>query len=535
MASSALNGQCASPGFAAGVVAAIRTRPRAEDRSGSVGKHDPAVEMNALSAAIGRATAELQALADSAEGEAVEMLGFQIAMLEDEALCEPALAAINQGAAAADAWLASLDAEIADYEGSEEEYFRARAGDLIDMRDRVLDALQGASSASLPPGSILLADELTPSRFLMTDWRGGAILLRGGSTTSHVAMLARARGVPMVIGLSNSDLDGRPVLIDAAQGLVLVDPSNDEALQFEQKRGASAAREAAAMQFLNRPAATRCGAPIKTLINIGDVCELDGFDPIFCDGIGLVRTELLFEGKSLPSEDEQVDIYTRILRWADGRPVTFRTLDAGGDKPIAGLTPEGESNPFLGVRGVRLTLTRPDVFLPQLRALARAAILGDVEVMIPMVSVPSELEAARALLHQACAELTAEGVAHRLPMLGMMVEVPAAALTLDLFDAAFLSIGSNDLTQYVMAAGRDIAAVATLADPAHQAVLRLIRMITAHGERTGVKVSLCGDAGGDPRLIPTLLANGVRILSMSPRLLAVAKQTIATTDLDGVR
>jgi phosphotransferase system enzyme I (PtsI) len=323
--------------------------------------------------------------------------------------------------------------------------------------------------------------------------------------------------------------------VDATRGLVLVDPSAEEAAHFERQREAGAAREMAANRFLHLPSETRDGVRITTLINIGDPSELDQLDPAICDGVGLVRTELLFEGEALPSEDAQAAIYERIVRWADGRPVTFRTLDVGGDKPIQGLTPEGESNPFLGVRGVRLTLARPDVFLPQLKALARAAVLGDVEIMIPMVSLPSELEASRALLRQACAELAEAGVHHRLPALGMMVEVPAAALTLDLFDAAFLSIGSNDLTQYVMAAGRDIAAIATLADPAHQAVMRLIRAIAAHGERTGVKVSLCGDAGGDERLIPLLLANGLRTLSMSPRLLALAKQAIAAIDLNGAQ
>lgn len=535
MASNSLNGQCASPGFASGVVAAIGNRTVARDRAASASTRDPVLETNFLLSAIKRATAELQDMANDAEGDAAEILGFQIAMLQDDALSEPAREAISNGEAAAVAWTEAMGNEIADYASSEEEYFRARADDLVDIRDRVLDALTGASSTGLPAGSVLLADDITPSRFLGTDWRGGAILLRRGSATSHVAMLARARGVPMIVGLTANDIGGRTVLVDATRGLVLVDPSAEEAAHFERRREADAEREMAANRFLHRPAVTRDGVRITTLINIGDPSELDHLDPAICDGVGLVRTELLFEGEALPSEDAQAAIYERIVRWADGRPVTFRTLDVGGDKPIQGLTPEGESNPFLGVRGVRLTLARPDVFLPQLRALARAAVLGDVEIMIPMVSVPGELEDARALLRQACAELAEAGIAHRLPALGMMVEVPAAALTLDLFDAAFLSIGSNDLTQYVMAAGRDIAAIAPLADPAHQAVMRLIRAVAAHGERTGVKVSLCGDAGGDERLIPLLLANGLRILSMSPRLLALAKQSIAAIDLNGAQ
>lgn len=537
-----LKGICASPGFAAGVVATL-TRPEAGSRmaaqpgaqagGGAAREGDAAAGIAALRAALAQAAGELKALADAAEGEAAEMLGFQVAMLEDEALAEPAFAAIADGSAAPEAWTAAMDAEIAGYEASGEEYFRARAADLADMKERVLDALAGACAAALPAGAILVADDITPSRFLSTDWRGGAILLRRGSATSHVAMLARARGVPMIVGLEADDIAGRRVLVDAGVGAVLVDPGANEAARFEGRRGESAAREAAAARFLHQPALTRDGQRIATLINVADPAELGDLDPAICDGIGLVRTELLFEGKALPSEDEQAAIYARIVRWAKGRPVTFRTLDAGGDKPIPGLTPEGESNPFLGVRGVRLTLARRDVFLPQLKALARAAAHGPVEVMIPMVSLPSELEASRALLAEACAALAADGVDHRLPALGMMVEVPAAALTLDLFDAAFLSIGSNDLTQYVMAAGRDIAAVGALADPGHEAVLRLIGAIAEHGARTGRKVSLCGDAGGDERMIPLLLARGVRSLSMPPRLLAGAKQAIAAVDLGG--
>ncbi|MFY8039987.1 MAG: phosphoenolpyruvate--protein phosphotransferase [Bosea sp. (in: a-proteobacteria)] len=530
MTSHALKGQCASSGFAAGIVTDLPGGDAVRAQR-LVAALDPDAEAEALRQALARATAELQVLAATADEEAADMLGFQVAMLEDDALAEPAFVAIAGGTAAVEAWTATMDAEIAGYETSEDEYFRARASDLGDMKERVSDVLTGTAAKAFPRGMILLADDITPSRFLSADWQGGAILLRKGSATSHVAMLARARGVPMIVGLEANDIGGRRVLVDARQGMVLVDPSEDEAARFESRRGDSEAREVSAALFLNKPAITSDGHRITTLVNIADPDELDSLNPAHCDGIGLVRTELLFDGKALPSEDEQTAIYARIVRWADGRPVTFRTLDAGGDKPIPGLTPDGESNPFLGVRGVRLTLARRDVFLPQLRAMARAAALGPVEVMIPMVSLPAELEAARALLVEACTSLASDGIVHRMPALGMMVEVPAAALTLELFDAAFLSIGSNDLTQYVMAAGRDIAAVADLADPAHEAVLRLIGMVADHGVRAGIKVSLCGDAGGDARLIPLLLARGLRILSMSPRLLASAKQAIAAIDL----
>jgi phosphoenolpyruvate-protein phosphotransferase (PTS system enzyme I) len=532
MASSSLKGQCASPGFAAGVVAVLARSRAALKHQGS-----PDTAASALRLAIHQAIAEINDMAEKASGEAADMLAFQVAMLEDEALSEPAFTAIAAGVAADRAWSEAMAAEIDGYEASDDAYFRARASDLVDMRERVLDVLSGATAADLKPGSIIFADDITPTRFLSAEWAGGAILLRRGSATSHVAMLARSQGVPMIVGLAANDIAGRPVLIDAGGGMVIVDPTPAEQNAFRRSRAASETRAAEAAAYLGGPALTADGIRIETLINVADPGELDRFDPASCDGIGLVRTELLFEGKSLPSEDGQFAVYSRIMRWATAMdrdlPVTFRTLDAGGDKPIPGLTPEGESNPFLGVRGVRLTLRRKDVFLPQLRALARAAALGDLEVMIPMVSTPHELEASRALLHEACGGLAREGIAHRMPRLGMMVEVPAAALTLERFDAAFFSIGSNDLTQYVMAAGRDIAEVAALADPADPAVLKLLAMVAEHGRRTGAKVSLCGDAGGDERLIPLLLEQGIRVLSMSPRLLAGAKRTIAGLTLGG--
>ena len=259
---------------------------------------------------------------------------------------------------------------------------------------------------------------------------------------------------------------------------------------------------------------------------------METLDPGTCDGIGLVRTEFLFYRTGLlPDEESQYQAYRRLAEWARGKPVTVRTLDAGADKPIPGLTIDGESNPFLGVRGIRLSLAKPEPFRVQLRAIARAAVHGAVEVMLPMVSLPDELAAARRYLDQEIEALTREGIACRRPPLGIMVEVPAAAIAIERFDAAFFSIGSNDLTQYVMAAARDLDAVATLNDPANPAVMRLIAQVAAHGAAIGRKVSLCGDAGGEPRLIRYLLNAGLRALSVAPTALARTKEAIASVDL----
>jgi phosphotransferase system enzyme I (PtsI) len=277
------------------------------------------------------------------------------------------------------------------------------------------------------------------------------------------------------------------------------------------------------------PALTADGRRIAVLLNIAAPDDLAGLDPAICDGIGLVRTEFLFEAsQGLPDEETQYAAYRRILDWAEGRPVTIRTLDAGGDKPIAGLTVRGESNPFLGLRGIRLSLSRPEVFRLQLRALARAAVHGALKVMLPMVTVPSELERARGLLDEEIAALEMKGILCACPPLGIMVEVPAAALRAEDFDAGFYSIGSNDLTQYTMAAARDIGAVADLNDTGNPAVLALIARTVEAGRARGVEVSLCGDAAADIRLTKALLTTGLTTLSVSPVAVARLKATIAT-------
>jgi phosphotransferase system enzyme I (PtsI) len=523
-------GRCASPGIALGPLVTVTPATRSRVASGAV-----EVEAEALRAALVKARHDLRQLVERSPGETAEILGFQIALLEDDALAEPAFAAIAEGSAAHVSWQAAMDAEAAGYEASADEYFRARAADLRDIRDRVLGILSGSvADTAFPPGAIVAAIDLPPSRFLAIDWsHGGALVLTSGSATSHVAMLARSRGVPAVVGLGvDLGLLSGDALVNAHRGLLTIDPGPAARAQFaDDARSASSARaleDAAAL----RPASTQDGTPIRIMLNIADPAELRGLDPAMCDGIGLVRTELLFHDRQeLPDEEQQYTVYRRIVEWARERPVTIRTLDAGGDKPIHGLTHEAESNPFLGVRGLRLSLARPDVFRVQLRALARAAVHGNVKIMLPMVTLPRELEAARVILDEEVAGLQSAGIPARRASLGIMVEVPAAAIAADQFEADFFSIGSNDLTQYVAAAGRDIGAVADLADPVQPAMLRLLRFVVNVARTRQIEVSLCGDAGGDPRAIPQLLATGLRCLSMAPALVGGAKLAIAAIDM----
>lgn len=519
-------GRAASPGLVLGPVIIEQVQAGPGRVAG-----DPATERAALEAALGEAMAALGDLIAANSGDAADMLEFQLALASDATLGDPAFAAIAAGTPADAAWAGAVDALIADYQAAEDEYFRARAADLADLRGRVLASLTGVAemSVTLPEAAILVADDITPSRFLSADWAGRGIALAAGSPTSHVAMLARSRGVPMVVGLGPVDASAGDLgLLDGGAGRLVVRPDPGEQAALSGARVEFERRRAAAAEAARRPALTAAGERVQVMINVADPSELDGIDPAICDGIGLARTELMFHGgEGLPDEAAQLAAYRRLTAWAAGRPVIVRTLDAGGDKPIPGYTLDNEANSFLGVRGVRLSLKHPEVFRVQLRALLRAAADGDIRIMVPMVAVPREMQRVREMLAEAAAALVGEGLPCRIPPLGMMVEVPAAALALDDFDTDFISIGSNDLVQYVMAASRDAPGLADLADPTSPAVLKLIEMTVAAAGTRSIPVSLCGDAGGDPTVVPALLAAGLRSLSVAPSAVGAVKQAIA--------
>jgi phosphotransferase system enzyme I (PtsI) len=513
-------GTVASIGYASGPLFIIDRTRAAYSPSGN-----PTTEAERLRTALATAASEVAALMDRAEGEAAAILEFQVVMLEDDSLSEPALAAIDGGTDAATAWTAALNEQVAGYEAADDAYFRARSADLRDIRDRVLRVLAGERQDVLPAGAVIHARDLTPTEFLSMDWKqGGAILLREGSTTSHVSMLARSRGVPMLVGVTSLDAANDDlVLVDAERGEVIVAPDSGDRNAFLDASNAHQSLLAHARDLADKPAVTADGVRIEMYINIADPSEVDAIDISSCDGVGLMRTEFLF-GRGLPDEETQLAAYRKVLTWAAGKPVTIRTVDAGGDKPVPGLTVE-ESNPFLGLRGIRLSLAKPEIFRVQVRALLRASEAGNLKIMFPMIGVAFEYSAAREIFEQEAATLDLP-----VPPLGIMVEVPAVAIYPDPFrDVAFFSIGSNDLTQYVMAAGRDNDAVVALADPRNPAVLGLIHNVARFGAENHIPVSLCGDAGGDPRVIPELIAAGLRTLSVAPAQLALAKAAVATS------
>lgn len=524
-----LEGQGASSGLALGPLVVLA----GSAKSGRIAQGTPAEERERLDAAIAQASEDLAALSAETDDLAGEILGFQLALLQDPELLAPARERLEAGEGAEAAWRAAIGELIETYDSDEEEYFRARADDLRDLGQRVADILSGGGRqglGELPQGAILVAPNLTPSRFLEIDWnRAGGAALAGGSATSHMAMLARARGVPLITGLGADVLElanETAAILDGEAGCLIVEPDVETATAYRTKLKAHAKTAARDAGYAAKPAVTADGAEVTLLVNVDDPAVLADTDPATCDGVGLTRTEFLFRD-GLPDEESQLAAYRKVLAWAAGRPVVIRTLDAGGDKPVPGLTPAGESNPFLGLRGLRLSLARPEVFRTQLRALLRASQHGPLKIMLPMVTLPREFEAARQVFEAARKELESEGVEVSSVPLGIMVETPAAALAPQAFAADFYSIGTNDLVQYVSAAARDIDAVAELQDPLMQPVLELIERVAAAGAARDVEVSVCGEMAARDDCIPALLKAGIRALSVPPAAVGRVKRRIS--------
>jgi phosphotransferase system enzyme I (PtsI) len=525
-------GQVACAGLTEGFVV-LRSLPQVNGVNGSRAS-EPAVERRRLEGALQRAAAELERLKDTGGAVGSEIIEFQIELLRDAALLDPAFQTIAEGTSASRAFRTSVETQIAEYQCSSDKYFAARASDLTDLRDRVLAALApaapGAQGASQEDGGIYVGKDLTPSRFLELDWsrwRGAALL--GGSTANHVAILARSRGVPLLVGM-RADLaelmDGESAVLDAENGRLILSPSELTASRVQLRKRARALEADVEARYRSVPAVSASGRRITVQVNVEGEETLQGLSPDSCDGIGLTRTEFLFHDR-IPDEEAQYRFYERLIAWAGGRPVTIRTLDAGGDKPIPGLTVPNEPNPFLGLRGIRLSLANPEVFRVQLRALARAAAAGPLKVMLPMVTIPAEVRTAQEMLQEEASALLAEGIPAAVPPVGIMVEVPAVAISIARFDAAFYSIGTNDLVQYVTATSRESAELAPLYDPRNPAVLELIARVAAHGRFVGREVSVCGDMASDPELVRYLLEAGITSLSVAPAKLGSVKHAVS--------
>jgi phosphocarrier protein FPr len=446
---------------------------------------------------------------------------------------------IGDGASAAAAWSASVDELSHAWEGLEDPYLRGRVADLRSVGRQVLARILGIEvpRPRLDAPGVLVARDLEPADTVGLDrdaCRG--IALAHGGPTSHAAILARALGIPAVVGLGEQLLqvrDGVPLGLDGAAGTIHVDPPASTVATLERTAEEIERRDREARSRAAIAAVTLDGTEIAVLANVGGPVDI-GTDvraavAAGCEGVGLLRTEFLFVGRdTIPDEEEQERAYRDAAEALDGRPLTIRTLDVGADKPLPGIARPDEPNPFLGVRGIRLGLERPELLAAQLRAIARVTAEHDVRVLFPMVATLEELHAALAALETALDRSGAR------PPAGIMIEVPSAALlaTRLASEVAFLSIGTNDLTQYVLAADRGNDRVGAIADPLHPAVLRLIAETGRAAIAAAIPAAVCGELAGDPRATALLVGLGVRELSMSAPAIPAVKEAVRRTDLD---
>lgn len=419
----------------------------------------------------------------------------------------------------------------------DDSYFRERGGDIQDVGNRVLKNLTGVEKDQLKKLDrevILLAADLAPSDTVtLSPDTVKAFCTDIGGRTSHVAIVARSLGLPAVVGLQSLSLeveDGDLLIVDGNKGLVVVDPLPQTLKQYQRLKESYGAFQKSLEELRGLPAQTPDGHQVTLAANIEIPQELDEIMRHGAEGIGLFRTEFLFMNREeIPTEEEQYLAYRELATKAGVNPAIIRTLDLGGDKFLSHLNSFHESNPFLGLRAIRLCLKQPEIFKPQLRAILRAAAHGPIKIMFPMISMVSEIREAKVILNQCIQQLKREGQVFRAGIeLGAMIEIPSAAIAADILiqEVDFLSIGTNDLIQYSLAVDRVNESVAYLYDPLNPAILRLIQMTVEACHKAGKWVGMCGEMAGDPQFVPLLLGMGLDELSVSVSVIPEVKKVI---------
>ena len=430
----------------------------------------------------------------------------------------------------------------------DDEYLRERAGDLRDVAQRVLHNLLGQAENSLnrlADQRIVVASDISPSESATLDRSAAlALVMDSGSKTSHAVIVARSMKIPSVVGMRNLTSrvnNGDWAIVDGYDGVVILNPSESTLFRYGKIQEQKKSFEARLLEVNRQPAVTLDGVTVSLMANIEKAEEVTRAKAYYAEGVGLYRTEFLFLNTSrVPSEQEQFLAYKSVVEAMAPLPVIIRTLDLGGDKPMAGKSDwfPKENNPFMGFRAIRFCLEHHDVFKEQLRAILRASAFGKVRLMYPMISGLEELGRANAVLAECITDLKSRNVAFDPTMqVGTMIEIPSAAATADLLakQCAFFSIGTNDLIQYMLAIDRVNDRIAHLYEPTHPAILRTLRHIVAEAHKQSLPVSICGEMAGDPVFAPLLLGLGVDCLSMSPAWLPSVKFVIRSMTMADAR
>ena len=508
---------------------------------------DAAAEKERFKKAVEKSIEDTQALAaDMAEriGEKeAEILNGHLMLLQDPMMTMEIEGKIDSEKLCSEAAIEDVCTMYADmFASMDDELMQQRAADMRDIKTRMQKVLLGVKSvdvSALPKGSVLVAEDLTPSVTAgINPENVTGIVTELGGRTSHSAILARALEIPAVVaaaGILSQAADGDEIILDGESGEIFVKPEESVKAEYEAKRASYLAEKEELKKYIGRETITKDGVKIEVAANIGRPEDVDRVLSYDAEGIGLFRTEFLFMDRtSMPTEEEQFEAYRKVAVAMNGKPVIIRTLDIGGDKEIPYMGLKKDENPFLGYRAIRFCLDRKDdIYRPQLRALLRASAFGAIKIMVPMVTCVEEYREAKALIHEIMDELEQEGIPYNKDIqVGIMVETAAASLMADVFarEVDFFSIGTNDLTQYTMTVDRGNDKVSYLYSTFNPAVLRSIRHIIECGRKEGIMVGMCGEAASDPLMIPLLVAFGLNEFSMSASAVLKARKMITECD-----
>ena len=508
---------------------------------------DAAAEKERFKKAVEKSIEDTQALAaDMAEriGEKeAEILNGHLMLLQDPMMTMEIEGKIDSEKLCSEAAIEDVCMMYADmFASMDDELMQQRAADMRDIKTRMQKVLLGVKSvdvSALPKGSVLVAEDLTPSVTAgINPENVTGIVTELGGRTSHSAILARALEIPAVVaaaGILSQAADGDEIILDGESGEIFVKPEESVKAEYEAKRASYLAEKEELKKYVGRETITKDGVKIEVAANIGRPEDVDRVLSYDAEGIGLFRTEFLFMDRtSMPTEEEQFEAYRKVAVAMNGKPVIIRTLDIGGDKEIPYMGLKKDENPFLGYRAIRFCLDRKDdIYRPQLRALLRASAFGAIKIMVPMVTCVEEYREAKALIHEIMDELEQEGIPYNKDIqVGIMVETAAASLMADVFarEVDFFSIGTNDLTQYTMSVDRGNDKVSYLYSTFNPAVLRSIRHIIECGRKEGIMVGMCGEAASDPLMIPLLVAFGLNEFSMSASAVLKARKMITECD-----
>ena len=533
-----LLGLTASPGLAVGKVFQVRHH----EVEVAEAAEDPQAEELELGKALEAAKRQLEALQVQLHGQAdadkAAIFAAHQEVLDDPELQDSVRSAILKGKSAAFAWQRTVTAQAAKLASMNNPLLAARATDVRDVGQRVLQLLTGVEPRRIeaPQNAILVAEDLTPSDTANLDRaRVLGFCTTLGSATSHVAIIARSLDIPAVAGIEPRALeipDGTPVILDGTRGALKLNPSVEEMARMQARQQKLAAKKKADLESAARPATTTDGHQLEVVANIGSLKDAQAAVALGAEGVGLLRTEFLFlDRETAPTEEEQAKAYSEIAKaLGPGRSLVVRTLDVGGDKPLPYLPIAKEDNPFLGERGVRVGLNRPEVLRTQLRAILRASAAGKLLVMFPMVATLAEWRAAKAMFEEERVKLGAAPIP-----VGIMIEIPAAAIMAEQFarEADFFSVGTNDLTQYTLAMDRDHPKLAPQVDGLNPSVLYLIAQAVKGARAHGRWVGVCGGTASDPQAVPILIGLGVNELSVTvPTIPAIKAQVRALSLAD---